>query len=287
MADPVADVKCTLNECEILSSQDVAPVALATMAIGDVAVMISGKFYLINHGSAVTSGDTFSGLLAVPVLEVKTAAVVIVAGETLYFDETAKVFTNAAPTLGAECGTALEAAISEAGVKMRFYGLAASSDVINTDQTIQSTVGAANAEIAIRLGATATEGLEIRVIDEIVTLTNAVEDDLTETIPAGAVILSGQMNLNTAVVGDGTGDAGLVKVGLGTTANPDLVGKTAALTLNAKSDFIPDWAVLAAETTITVKAADTNGAAVTEKFVGGELVRVRLVYAMTNSLDDA
>jgi hypothetical protein len=35
-----------------------------------------------------------------------------------------------------------------------------------------------------------------------------------------------------------------------------------------------------------VKAADAAGAAVTEKFVAGGLVRVKVYYAMLDSLDD-
>lgn len=147
--------------------------------------------------------------------------------------------------------------------------------------------GAAAAAVALRFGKTVTEGLEIKVIDETVTLTNAVEDDLTETVPAGAVILSSQGNLETAVVGDGTGDDGLVKVGIGVTADPNKYGLSGALTKNSKIDSIPDWAVLGSEETVTVKAADAAGAAVTEKFTAGGSVRVRIVYAVCNSLDNA
>jgi hypothetical protein len=148
------------------------------------------------------------------------------------------------------------------------------------------TAGAAAAAVALRLGATATEGLEIKVIDETVTLTNAVETDLTETVPAGAVILSVQANLATAVTGDASGDDGLTKVGIGVTADPDKYGLSADLAKNTKINTIPDWAVLAGAETVTVKAADNAGAAVTEKFTAGGEVRVRLVYAVLNSLDD-
>jgi len=149
------------------------------------------------------------------------------------------------------------------------------------------TAGAAAAAVALRFGAAASEGLEVKVIDETVVLTNAVETDLTETVPAGAVVLSVQANLETAVTGDGTGDDGLTKVGIGLTADPDKYGKTSALTQNAKIDTIPDWAVLAAEETVTVKACDDNGDAVTEKFTADGEVRVRIVYAACNSLADA
>ena len=147
--------------------------------------------------------------------------------------------------------------------------------------------GAAAAAVAHRFGASTTEGFEIRVIDEIVTLTNAVEDDLTETVPSGAVILCVQANLETLIVGDASGDDLFTKVGIGITADPDKYGKSATLLKNVKIDTIPDWAVLSSAETVTVKAAKDAGAAATEKFVAGGKVRVRLVYAMTNSLDDA
>ena len=150
------------------------------------------------------------------------------------------------------------------------------------------TLGAAGiaAAVALRLG-TSTENLDVKVLDEIVTTTNAVENNLTNTVPAGAVILSVQGNLQTLIEGDGSGDDLGVKVGIGITADPDKYGITSALTKNLKIDTIPDWAVLSAEETVCVKLAKTAGAAATEKFVAGGKVRVRIIYAVLNSLDDA
>lgn len=147
--------------------------------------------------------------------------------------------------------------------------------------------GAAAAAVVARFGQTATEGLEVRVIDEDVTLTNAAATDLTEDVPSGAVILSVQANLDTLVVGDGSGDNGLTKVGIGTSGDPDKYGLTGDLLQNSKVDTIPDWAVLSGAEDIQVFAVDNGGTAVTEKFVGGETVRVRIVYAALNSLDNA
>lgn len=149
------------------------------------------------------------------------------------------------------------------------------------------TMGAATPALYKRLGKTATEGTEWYIIDEEVTLTNAVETNLTTQVPANSVILTVQANLNTAVTGDASGDDGLTKVGIGITSDPDKYGKTAALTKNAKSDFIPAWALLSSAETVCVKAADNAGAAVTEKFTAGGKVRVRIVYITLNSLDDA
>ncbi len=149
------------------------------------------------------------------------------------------------------------------------------------------TGGAATAAVVARFGDTATEGLEVKVIDEIVSLTNAAATDLTQDVPAGAVILSVQANLNTAITGDASGDDGLTKVGIGIAADPDKYGKTSALTKNAKVDTLPDWAVLSGAEDIKVYAVDNAGDAVTEKFVAAGLVRVRIVYLAANSLDDA
>lgn len=147
--------------------------------------------------------------------------------------------------------------------------------------------GAAAAAVALRLGGTETEGLEVKVIDEVVTTTNAVENNLTQTVPSGAVILSVQANLDSLIVGDGTGDNLGVKVGVGTTADPYKYGITSALTANLKIDTIPAHAVLSGAETVCVKLAKTDGTAATEKFVAGGLVRVRIVYLTNNSLDDA
>jgi len=165
----------------------------------------------------------------------------------------------------------------------------ASANVLSLHGAVTAllTGGAAAAFVAARLGKTVTEGLEIRVIDEVVTTTNAVETNLTQTVPAGAVILSVQGNLDTLIVGDASGDNLGVKVGIGTTATPNKYGLTSALTQNLKIDTIPDWAVLSGAETVCVKLAKTDGSAATEKFVAEGLVRVRIVYAVCNSLDNA
>lgn len=148
------------------------------------------------------------------------------------------------------------------------------------------TAGTSAAAVVLRFGKTATEGLEVKVIDEVVTVTNAVETNLTQTVPSGAVILSVQANLDSTVAGDGSGDNGLTKIGIGTTADPDKYGLSADLVKNTKIDTIfATWTVLSGAETVCVKAADNAGAAVTEKFVAGGLVRVRIVYLACNSLD--
>jgi len=158
---------------------------------------------------------------------------------------------------------------------------------VDAQASLLLTAGAAVSTQTLLFGDTVTEGLAFQVIDEVVTTTNAVEDNLTETIPDGAVILSVQVNLDTTIAGDASGDDGLTKIGVGTTADPDKYCLTADLIQNTKFDVIPDFAVVSGPEQICVKAADNAGAAVTEKFVAGGEVRVRIVYLVTNSLDDA
>ncbi len=141
--------------------------------------------------------------------------------------------------------------------------------------------GATTAAVALRFGATAGEGLEYRVIDETVSL-DAVSVDLTEDIPAGAVILSVQGNQETAGATGGTTD----NVGIGPVANPDLYSPTVGdVTLNGKIDHIPDWAVLSSAEDIQVNAV-TSAGAIGDTAVGGTH-RVRIVYLVLSSLDDA
>ncbi len=145
------------------------------------------------------------------------------------------------------------------------------------------TEGAAVAAVALRLGATATEGMEVKVIDETVDLSGgtAASFDLTEDVPDGAVILCASMNLETTI------DAvTATKVGLGT-ADPDKYGITADLIQNSKSDVLPDWAVLSGAEDIKIYAVNNAGAAAGTIGGGGDdSVRVRIVYLACNSLDD-
>lgn len=140
--------------------------------------------------------------------------------------------------------------------------------------------GAAAAAVAMRFGGSANEGLEIKVIDETVNPA-AVETDLTEDVPSGAVILSAQINVESAGSAAGTTSA----YGLGTSGDPDKYGETSDLTQNQKIDTIPDWAVLSGAEDVTVRG--TNGSGADGDSSPGGSVRVRIVYAVPNSLDDA
>lgn len=165
--------------------------------------------------------------------------------------------------------------------KLAVIELFTSAEQFLTPTTLTLTAGAAAAVAALRLGQTATEGWELKVLDEDVVIPSAVASvDLTEDIPDGAVILGCQMNLETIVTATTA-----VKVGLGIAANPDLYGITASLLKNVKTNLIPDWAVLSGAEDILIYAVDTGGSAAGTIDTG--TVRVRIVYLALNGLDDA
>lgn len=151
-----------------------------------------------------------------------------------------------------------------------------------TNAILTCTAGAVTPAVALRFGASITEGAEIKVIDEEVVFTTAVaEKNLTNVIPANSIILMAQMNLKTTITATTA-----VKVGLGTASgDPDLYGITADLVKNTKSDKIPAAYAVVTSTQLAVTACATGGTAAGTLDTG--TVRVRVVYLTSNSLDDA
>lgn len=155
----------------------------------------------------------------------------------------------------------------------------------NVSGVVNQTAGASTAAVAQRFGATATEGLEIKVIDETVSgFTGAKTFDLTQDVPTGAVILSVQSNIETTVVAGGTS----VKVGIGIGGGDvDKYGKTGTFAQNQKTDSILDWDVLSGAEDIQIGILVTDGTSLGDTNASAGAVRVRIVYALPNSLDDA
>ena len=145
--------------------------------------------------------------------------------------------------------------------------------------------GAAAAAVVLRFGDTVTEGLEVRVIDEVVSFADAaLSKDLTEDIPSGAVVLSAQANVQTAITGGGTS----VKVGIGTSGTKNKYGLLTSLAKNtSKSDVIPDWAVLSGAEDVRVYSVASDGTTAGDTNLSVGSVRVRIAYLAPNSLDDA
>ncbi len=155
----------------------------------------------------------------------------------------------------------------------------------NVSGAVNQTAGAAAAAVAQRFGASATEGLEIKVIDETVSgFTGAKSFDLTEDIPAGAVILSVQANIETTVVAGGTSVGIAIGIASG---DVDKYGETTVFTQNTKIDTIPDWAVLSGAEDVQIGIIVTGGASLGDTNASAGAVRVRIVYALPNSLDNA
>ena len=148
--------------------------------------------------------------------------------------------------------------------------------------SVQQDAGAAAAAVAQRFGASATEGYEIKVIDETLAALSAISTDLTEDIPDGAYILSVQSNIETLVVAGGTS----AKVGIGPIGDPDKYGLSSAFTKNLKTDVIPAHAVLSGAEDVQVHMVTAAGD-IGDTVASSGAVRVRIVYAALNSLDDA
>jgi hypothetical protein len=149
-------------------------------------------------------------------------------------------------------------------------------DLLAREATLSA--GTAAGLAALRFGASLTEGLEVKVIDETVATSSGTAVDLTSDVPAGAVILSAQANIESAV-------SGPTAVGIGVSGDPDKYGETSGVTQNLKIDTIPDWSVLSGAEDIQVMATDGAGGT-GSAFTGGS-VRVRITYLACNSLDDA
>lgn len=126
----------------------------------------------------------------------------------------------------------------------------------------------------------------MRSIDETVDLTDAGAKyvSMTNAVPTGAVIVSVQANIETLAVAGGT----TVKIGIGANAGDvDAYGKTTALTKNLKINTIPDWAVLAADTTLDVCGIVTDGSALGNTNLSAGSVRVVIRYLIPTSLPNA
>jgi hypothetical protein len=140
--------------------------------------------------------------------------------------------------------------------------------------------------VALTIGEGSSNGFQIKQIDELVDLTalGATSVALTTPIPAGAVILSAQANVDELVVAGGT----TVKVALGLAAGDvDKYGKTASLVLNQKINTLADWAVLSAQEDIAVCGVVTDGTTLGDSNITAGKVQVRIVYIELASMANA
>lgn len=179
---------------------------------------------------------------------------------------------------------AVVGAITAASVTVTGAVAAASSAISGA---VLLSGGAATAAVVARLGKTVTEGLELKVYDEVLTLTNAVTLDTGCVIAAGDIILSVQGNIDVAVTGDGGGGAAVAKIGIGIKGgDEDAYAEFAAMVKDTKANAIPDWAVNSGETLAIFGLRADGATAATEEFAVGGKVRVRVAYLTPNSLDN-
>jgi hypothetical protein len=134
----------------------------------------------------------------------------------------------------------------------------------------------------LQIGGSTTEGLELRCVEETLTALAAISTDLTSDIPAGAVPIGGQINIDTLVVAGGTS----VKVGIGPTSDPDKYGITGDLLKNTKGDLLSDPAVPTSAEDVQVNMCATGGSLGNTAASAGA-VTIRLYYWALNSMDDA
>src|SRR5262245_28665340 len=157
---------------------------------------------------------------------------------------------------------------------------------IEVASQLWSPRGAAVPETAISFGGDKTEGLHIKVLEEVVDLTalGAKYKALTTGIPTNAVLLSVQANIEELVVASGT----TVKVGLGYHAGSvSALGITGSLVKNQKITSMLDWAVGVGTNQIDVCGVVTDGSALGSGNITAGKVRVVIVYIIPVDLADA
>ncbi len=135
---------------------------------------------------------------------------------------------------------------------------------------------------ALALGATLTSGLQFYEVEEVVTLASAGAKFVAMTcvIPAGAIILAAQMNIDVLVVAGGTS----VKVGLGLNGGTcNTWGNTGDLLANTKADLL-GTTVLALDTTPEVCACASTATGLGDTNFSAGSVRVRITYLRAVSL---
>lgn len=134
------------------------------------------------------------------------------------------------------------------------------------------------------IGSTA-EGMSLYRLEETVDFdgNEAGYKAMSNGIPAGAVIVGVQANIETVVTDAGSGDC----VGIGLNgSDPDAYGKTTNLTANQKITTVPTRAVLSAETTLEVCGVVNATGGLTDGNVTAGTVRVVITYELLPDLAD-
>jgi hypothetical protein len=146
--------------------------------------------------------------------------------------------------------------------------------------------GTTPGDTVLRFGGSATEGLEYNVFEA--TISPAAVETAIFTVPTRSYILAVQANCQVALIGGGT----TVTWSIGVTADTDKYGTAGdgagdTLAKNSKLNFAIPGTLLTATEPLVLGAAVAGGATDGNTALTVGSVRVRVVYATLNSLDDA
>lgn len=176
-------------------------------------------------------------------------------------------------------------------IKEKTGGAGVTADgVLLKDGAIKTAPGSsAVAKLLALFGSTLTEGMALKVIDEVVPCT-ALENNLTNVIPKGAAILGVFANVQAALTGGGT----TATWSVGVNGDVDKYGTAGAptqantLAKNSKSRWVDDAnSSLGADEQIAVCAAAAGGAAAGDTALTVGSVRVMVVYLHWEDLANA
>lgn len=178
------------------------------------------------------------------------------------------------------------AGVTVDGVLLKDGGVTGALTMSDGDLMTIEGSGTGTGDVVTRYGATATEGLELRVYEETVTPA-AVETNLL-LLPGASMVASVSANCDAALTGGGT----TVTWSIGTTADPDLfctAGNGAGDTLlqNGKADVIDMSTFNGPAVQMALTGCVTGGATAGDTALTVGSVRVRVVYWAVNQLDDA
>ena len=165
-------------------------------------------------------------------------------------------------------------------------------------QAGKSTVGAMQAYVDARVAGPPTAGplsvakidlldwwsRELTVVDQVTVIASPVASLPLMTVPAGSVVLSAQITLNTPVAG-AIGPPATTKLGIGTTALPHKYGQTTGLAQNSKSNVVAAWSPpLAAAEAMRFFALLADGSA--GGTIGPGRIRTLVAYVALTPLPD-
>lgn len=242
--------------------------------------VITANTFTASTGS-IFAGEVFSFNGATGANEIR---LVTNLADALSIEDTAGDLIVIDTTTGTQVIT-VTPATTVTGVLTANGGITTGGTVTLSDGALVAVLGAGTGtgDVVQRIGASATEGVELRVYEETIS-PSAVETNAIN-IPANSRIISVQSNVETALTGGGT----TVTYSIGTAGDPDKYGTPSSdsLTQNTKTDFLGDGTTLTSSEQMVLTGTATGGAADGDTALTVGSVRIRVVYETLNSLDNA